>query len=888
MKIYEFLGIDHLLMDIPIPNEAILENVDAGSYSQAVVAFRNIDYISLKVSLNRDEHYLQVIEIGLNTPRDIDAIAKIIQKTIKYRILFIFTYQEHYLILWRNFKLTDSTEYVYSDGVAYCTDWIYDESLDMDVLWTCNTIKINNNQSRIVPLSFKKKNKNDDDGMGYFRDVVRNVYSVSSAIINRELVCARYLIDWFACHAMGERVDLNYVLCEAIREEMYTTVDDHLFLEKDRLEVLCSEIENPNYMYKISMGRTGRIPWTYFESIAWPATYEDEYDIVSRLHEVLESDGQYLVPLLNDHSYEISTKREARYYTAKSHVAQGESAQKSDAQQKREEAYRAAVAQESDTYLEEQRVEEARRKAEEEARRKAEEEARRKAEEEARRKAEEEARRKAEEEARRKAEEEARRKAEEEARRKAEEEARRKAEEARRKAEEEARRKAEEEARRKAEEARRKAEEEARRKAEEEARRKAEEARLKAEEEARRKAEEEARRKAKEEARRKAEEEARRKAEEEARRKAEEAKKQANQTDALEAAKEYIGFEKHSEYFAWLSTKVSGEFMDEIIKAYETIQRFAIDNRVLNTPLLETTDIVKVRNVQDAVRIRKEFTKLGGNSRYFCGLAMRHYVQYISELGAKRQTVDVKAEERKQREEAQRKAEEARRKAEEEARRKAEEEVHRKAEEEARRKAEEEARRKAEEEARRKAEEEAQRKKEIARLIGAIEIAEDAKRRDETWQKAEQIRLLVGACRQIEALRRQEACRKAEEERRLAEERRRAEEEARRKAEHDRAVEARRRIIEEHEREEARRRAEERKQREEAQRKAEEARRQEEARLRAKEERRQAELLRQRAAEEKRAQYRKNNRCQHCGGEFKAFLGVFAKKCKVCQKPKDY
>ena len=118
--------------------------------------------------------------------------------------------------------------------------------------------------------------------------------------------------------------------------------------------------------------------------------------------------------------------------------------------------------------------------------------------------------------------------------------------------------------------------------------------------------------------------------------------------------------------------------------------------------------------------------------------------------------------------------------------------------------------------------------------------------------------------------------------------RRQAEEEARKKAEHERAVEARRRAIEEHNREEARRRAEEQKQREEAQRKADEARRQEEARLREKEERRKAELLRQQAAEEKRAQYRKNNRCQHCGGEFKSFLGVFAKKCKVCQKPKDY
>ena len=83
MKIYEFLGIDHLLMDIPIPQNAILENVDAGSYGEAVAAFRNIDYISLRVSLNRDEHYLQVMEIGMNTPRDIDVIAKIIQKTIK-------------------------------------------------------------------------------------------------------------------------------------------------------------------------------------------------------------------------------------------------------------------------------------------------------------------------------------------------------------------------------------------------------------------------------------------------------------------------------------------------------------------------------------------------------------------------------------------------------------------------------------------------------------------------------------------------------------------------------------------------------------------------------------------------------------------------------------
>jgi hypothetical protein len=106
----------------------------------------------------------------------------------------------------------------------------------------------------------------------------------------------------------------------------------------------------------------------------------------------------------------------------------------------------------------------------------------------------------------------------------------------------------------------------------------------------------------------------------------------AQELDPLESAKKYIGFANNSAYFNWLSAKVSGEFMDEIIKSYEIIQRFAIANRLLNAPLLETTDIVRVRGVQDAVRIRKEFTKLGGNSRYFCGLAMRHYVQYISEV----------------------------------------------------------------------------------------------------------------------------------------------------------------------------------------------------------------------------------------------------------------
>jgi hypothetical protein len=80
--------------------------------------------------------------------------------------------------------------------------------------------------------------------------------------------------------------------------------------------------------------------------------------------------------------------------------------------------------------------------------------------------------------------------------------------------------------------------------------------------------------------------------------------------------------------------------------------------------------------------------------------------------------------------------------------------------------------------------------------------------------------------------------------------------------------------------EEARRKAEEeRKAAEEAAKRAQQAA-EEEARRKVEEERR--------IQEEKRALYRQNNRCQHCGGEFKSFLGLFGKKCRACNRPKDY
>ena len=192
--------------------------------------------------------------------------------------------------------------------------------------------------------------------------------------------------------------------------------------------------------------------------------------------------------------------------------------------------------------------------------------------------------------------------------------------------------------------------------------------------------------------------------------------------------------------------------------------------------------------------------------------------------------------------------------------------TNRQSEEEAQRKAEESARWRAEEE-RRLAEmvqraKEACCHKEMHRLICVIEAIRKVKQQDE-HQRSKQARQLISVCKRIAKNKHQEEIRrKIEEERLLAEEQRKFEEakrleEARRRAEED-----------------ARRRAEEERHLAEERRKFEEAKRLEEAR--------------RKAEEEKRMYFRSNNRCQHCGGEFKAFLGLFGKKCRICNRPKDY
>ena len=141
MTIYDYLGVkeEDLLKDYNIPQESIIESLSDNLLKRkAIVCFRNIENISLKLSINRGEHYLQVIEIKLKEPSELETIAYCIQKAIKYRILFVFEYDERYLVCWRSFNLTQSTENVYTTNTMECTSWIYNEYLDTAPLLMCN------------------------------------------------------------------------------------------------------------------------------------------------------------------------------------------------------------------------------------------------------------------------------------------------------------------------------------------------------------------------------------------------------------------------------------------------------------------------------------------------------------------------------------------------------------------------------------------------------------------------------------------------------------------------------------------------------------------------------------------------------------------------------
>ena len=81
----------------------------------------------------------------------------------------------------------------------------------------------------------------------------------------------------------------------------------------------------------------------------------------------------------------------------------------------------------------------------------------------------------------------------------------------------------------------------------------------------------------------------------------------------------------------WLSQKVAADSKRELYEAYEVIEGYAYKYKVLEKDLLSTTNIATIRKVQNLLIQKREFRGMDATKRYICGLALRYYIQYLTE-----------------------------------------------------------------------------------------------------------------------------------------------------------------------------------------------------------------------------------------------------------------
>ena len=283
MTIYECLGIDHILLDQEIPKDRIIKNIEKEDLRHdAEFCFRVIDQVSLRASIQRGEdHFLQVLEITLNSPDFIREISFLIQKAIKYRVLFIFVFEGRYLIVRRSFNLTMSTENVHSDSAPFCSDWIYEEYLHLDILYShrfCAVEEYAEADEEAVRLL-----KTDADNGDYilFKDLLSSAERLNKCIVESECISTRWFIDWLKIHVAGQRVEIGDFIERIVEREAYQFIGDYLFIDKTCARYAMTALDNTFYkLPSLSMDHTGKWPMRYFEGISSPSTYE-EADILS-------------------------------------------------------------------------------------------------------------------------------------------------------------------------------------------------------------------------------------------------------------------------------------------------------------------------------------------------------------------------------------------------------------------------------------------------------------------------------------------------------------------------------------------------------------------------------------------------------------------------------
>ena len=285
MTIYECLGIEDVLINETIPISLIIENIDNLKLRRkANIYFDSVENVSLRASIsNRSNDYIQVVEVDLRNADYINDISTMIQKAIRYQVLFVFNYGGKYLILRRSFKINKKTDCVSTNTVSFCTDWIYKEHLVDELLeflyfdqkseWDCEDFDDEFYYDDAYDDDFYDEEKhNDNRGTLSFDEVIERAELIKSSIAEGEVVCLRFLVDWLDLHAIGREVNIYDVLDWVGELEAYRMIGDYLFVEKNA--VISAIVELKNTPYEVSLDHTGKSPVSCFAKVVEPATFD--------------------------------------------------------------------------------------------------------------------------------------------------------------------------------------------------------------------------------------------------------------------------------------------------------------------------------------------------------------------------------------------------------------------------------------------------------------------------------------------------------------------------------------------------------------------------------------------------------------------------------------
>lgn len=274
MTIYDAIGLTEGFICEDIPVDTLKQQLLSTSMSyDAEKAFSNVEKVTLKTSIERNQEYLHVIEVEISKATNIELICTLIQRLIKYRVLFVFVYDERYLVSWRSFKMTESTENVNSSSMEYCTGWIYKEQLVPDILYAYEVSPVAESKSVKISRDIEPTAANDGKAV-FFEDLFRNVKYLENYLRETDLYCERYVQDWLKGHSPGQYISYADVARQAAEEEFVTFIDEIRYFERSPAERIIEELTDT--MYKVSINSFGRYPWTYFEGVIDPVPYNDQ------------------------------------------------------------------------------------------------------------------------------------------------------------------------------------------------------------------------------------------------------------------------------------------------------------------------------------------------------------------------------------------------------------------------------------------------------------------------------------------------------------------------------------------------------------------------------------------------------------------------------------